>query len=246
MGLFNLFKKKQPEQQPGINEAADYTRTQMQQDASLAGRNFVSDLVNYFSSNKYITDAWFGYVPLQNAPQPLLFLSLGLTAGADEEAIKATTWFIKQTHFPEGLQLATSTSHANVYEFINERNFAFYTAGSNTTLEQAVMKQWFQPERFKQEFIDTLKHSRPVTLIKDLDMNSNIMHFQTFVRNSGEFIPLFTGKEMVAKSGMTEVPPNLTVMEFDFEKINELLGYALNNNFFVLNPGTAFEVEFYA
>ena len=73
-----------------------------------------------------------------------------------------------------------------------------------------------------------------------------MIYFQTYVRNGREFIPLFSDKEMIYKSGMTEVPPELTAIEFDWTRVDEMLNGKLSRKFYVLNPGTSFEVEFTA
>jgi hypothetical protein len=108
------------------------------------------------------------------------------------------------------------------------------------------MKKWFEPKKYKNDLVEEIKKSKIVTLLKNFDKESQIIDFQMYVREDREFVPLFSDREMIGKSGMTELPSDLTIVGFDFEKMNELLEGALDNQFFVLNPGTAFEVAFYA
>jgi len=42
---------------------------------------------------------------------------------------------------------------------------------------------------------------------------------------------------------MTEIPEDLKVVQFDWKRLNEVLGNKLDFQFFILNPGTLFEFE---
>ncbi|GAB3574800.1 hypothetical protein GCM10027578_38040 [Spirosoma luteolum] len=255
MGLFDFLKKKKGNS-PNFNEVhnkqmvssktiADYVRTERNNDESIDDRNFIDDLVGSFKSEEQIIDASFGYVQFQNANQPHLYLSVGLTG--DEESVKSMTWFIKSIYFPEtSIQFASNLTNKDVYDYIKSDSFSFYKKNENLSLEQKIMKKWFEPKKYKNDLVEEIKKSKIVTLLKNFDKESQIIDFQTYVREDREFVPLFSDREMIGKSGMTELPPDLTIVGFDFEKMNELLEGALDNQFFVLNPGTAFEVAFYA
>jgi hypothetical protein len=250
MGIFDRFKKKQqPEEpyvrrpQPSLDAIAAQMHQRKQEDPEYGNRNFVGDLVDYFSKNEQVTDAAFGHVPDKEGKYHL-FLSVGMTG--DEESIKRMTGLMKSVHIPQAqLNFASNLSDEGIYRFIGGSSFAFYEKGKDTSLRRDIMRHWFEPEKYKQELIDTLKKSRLCTLLKDFDPNGNSLFFQTYVRDSGEFIPLFSDRDMITKSGMSEIPENLTVIDFDFGKINEVLEGGLNGKFFVLDPGTSFEVEFY-
>lgn len=156
------------------------------------------------------------------------------------------THFIKETFLPDIPMYYTSTDdQPELLHFIEETNFPFYIKEKPQPLNILVMKQWFDPT-FKKSFVEQIKTSKVTSLFKDFDPLGRGFDFQTFVRDGKEFIPLFSGKEMVFKSGMTEVPSDLTVAEFDWQKIDDAIDGSLKEHFYVLNPGTSFEVEFHA
>jgi type III secretion system (T3SS) SseB-like protein len=223
----------------------NFLKNKEQNDKSPDSKNFVDDLIETFKSTIEVNDAYFGYMYNNNTNNQHLFLSVGLTS--NEEGTKSMTWLTKSKYYPDlVLHFASNLSDPNIYDFIKTHNFSFYEKTKSKTLEQKMMRQWFEPEKYKKEFIDTLRQSKISTLLKDFDKESHIINFQTYIRKSGEFIPLFSDREMIKKSGMTNVPSNLTAVEFDFQKLNSILNNGLSNKFFVLNPGTAFEIEFYA
>ncbi|SOD95852.1 SseB family protein [Spirosoma fluviale] len=255
MGLFDFLKRKKDnstnfnevlkEQNDTLKPITDYIGTEKSNDESLSNRNFIDDLIGSFKAKDQVIDASFGFVQFQNANQPQLFLSVGLTG--DEESVKSMTWFIKSIYFPETtIQFASNLTNKDVYDYIKSDSFSFYNKDENLQLEQKLMKSWFEPRRYKNDLVEEIKKSKLIALFKNFDKESQIIDFQTYVREDKEFVPLFSDREMIRKSGMTELPPGLTIVGFDFEKINEVLKGDLENQFFVLNPGTAFEVAFYA
>lgn len=208
-------------------------------------RNFIDDLVISFELNENVLDASFGYLYNEKTKLRHLFLAIGLFG--DEEKVKSMTWFIKSKYYPDSvLNFASGLSDTDLYTCILSQNFTFYEKGKEKILERKVMQYAFEPLVYKEEVLETIRSAKVVTLLKDLKEESSTLNFQTYSRESREFIPLFTDKAMMEKSGMLEVPEYLTPMEIDFEKLNDLLKRETGGKLYVLNPGTMFEVEFLA
>lgn len=239
MGLFDRFKK----QQPSPDAIAAHIHRRKQEDPQYLNRNLVGDLVDYFSKNEAVTDAAFGFVPDKEGKYHL-FLAVGLTG--DEESVKRMTWMMKSVHIPQtSLNFASNLSDEGIYNFILGSSFAFYEKGKNTSLRQAILRRWFEPEKYHAQLVPKLKESSFFTLIRETDREANSVVFQTYERDKGQFIPLFSDYDMIRKCGLPEIPPGLTVIEFDYRKFDELLEGALRGQYFVLDPESPFEVEFY-
>ncbi len=206
-------------------------------------RNFIDDLITSFELNEHVTDASFGYVFNKNTNLQHLFLALGLSG--DEEKVKSMTWFIKSKYLPDSvLNFASSLSDDGIYSFVKSGNFTFYEKGSAKVIEPMLLQYFLQPEVYKEQLLETIKKVKLMTLFKDISMDSSTLNFQTYIRDSGEFIPLFTDQEMILKTGMSVIPENLTVMTFDFNQLNSLVNENLTNRLYILNPGSQFEFQF--
>lgn len=205
---------------------------------------FIENLVNLFVTKPTVLRAYFGLLYDEENDDNDLFLAVEHLG--EDEGLKKMTRLIKDTFLPDIAMFYTSTEdQPELLDFIEETNFPFYVKDKPQPLHILVMKQWFDPS-FKNSFIEKVKTSKVTSLFKDFNPLGKGVDFQTFVREGKEFIPLFSEKEMVFKSGMTEVPSDLTVAEFDWRKIDEAIDGSLKEHFYVLNPGTSFEVEFYA
>jgi hypothetical protein len=202
-------------------------------------KNFVDDLVIYFSSQPEITAAYFGFAYNTVVKQYQLFLAVDHDGGA--EAIQHPTWTIKSAHMSDTeIQYACPTRSGDMLEYISQHNPPFYHKDHSALLQQKVMKQWFDVKKYKQELIDTLKASKVFTLAYQYEQPTDSFSFATYVRDTGEFIPLFSNQDMIAKSGISEIPKGRLAVQLPFEMISKMLG---QEQFFVLNPGTPFEVE---
>lgn len=122
--------------------------------------------------------------------------------------------------------------------------FPFYVKGELRFLNVAIMRYWFNPGLYENDLIHQLKTGTAISLFKDFDPFGNAIIFLTYIRDGKEFIPLFSEKDMIFKSSMKEVPQDLTVMEFDWAKVDKVVEGNLREHLYVLNPGTSFEFEF--
>jgi hypothetical protein len=201
--------------------------------------NFVDDLVNYFSSQPEVNAAYFGFAYNSMAKQYQLYLVVDHDGEA--ETIADPTWMIKSAHMSDtDIQYASPARSGDMLEYISQHNPPFYHKENSALLQQKVMKQWFDVTKYKQELIDTLKASKVFTLAYEYEKPSDRFSFATYVRDTGEFIPLFSHQDMIAKSGISEIPTGRLAVQLPFEMISKMLG---REQFFILNPGTPFEVE---
>ena len=234
MGLFDFLNTNENDADERGDDHSSYSRgTDM---------GFVENLVNLFATKPAVLRAYFGLLYDEEKDDNDLFLAIAHLG--DEQGLKKMTHYIKKTFMPDIPMFYTSTlDQPELLDFIEGSNFPFYVKDKPQSLNVLVMKQWFDPS-YKKSFVEKIKVSKVTSLFKDFDPLSKGIDFQTFVRDGKEFIPLFSTKDMVFKSGMTEVPSDLTVAEFDWRSIDEAIDGSLKSHFFVLNPGTSFEVEF--
>lgn len=205
--------------------------------------SYIGNLISLFISYPAVTAAYFGLLYGDTDMEGDLFLAVA--HAGDTEELHLMTEKLRQTFFPEKKIYFTSDSfQPELMGYIVEGNFPFYVKNRPQALSVTIMKQWFNPEKYITDLIRQIKTGKVISLFKDFDPFSSNLNFQTFVRNGREFIPLFSDKDMVFKSGMTEVPEDLTVMEFDWRKVNNVVDGNFKEHFYVLNPGTSFEVEF--
>ena len=205
-------------------------------------KNYIENLIAYFSSNPAVYKAYFG---LLYKADGLTDFFLAIEHNGDLEEIESTTELIREQFLPDReVQFASTERDPDLLGAIEKMNSPFYVLDEARPIYVAAMKYWLEPEKYKKEFIRKVTTGRLRSLFKDFDPQSNILNFQTFRKEGREFIPLFSDKELIVKSGMTEVPPDLTVVEFDWPMIDDLLGGKLQENFYVLNPGTSFSIEF--
>lgn len=243
MKLFNLFGKNsvvnnQPdrsgEDRISVNGLPDHFKSQGPGD-----RNFVDDLVSYFSSQQAVTAAYFGFAYGSIDKQYHLFLAIDHDIEA--KSVSQMTSFLKSMHMKDTqIEYASPVQSSDMLEYISQHNPPFYHRDIPALLHQKIMKQWFNVKKYKQELIDTLKESKVYTLANQPEKPDDRFGFATFVKSDGEFVPLFSREDMISKSGMTEIPVGMAPVEMSFEIISKMLG---NEQFFVLNPGTPFEVE---
>ncbi|MGY0034363.1 enhanced serine sensitivity protein SseB C-terminal domain-containing protein [Pedobacter sp. NJ-S-72] len=236
MGLFDFLNTNENDGEERGDDHFDYSKgTDM---------GFVESLVSLFVTKPAVLKAYFGLLYDEEKDDNDLFLAVEHLG--EVEGLKKMTHLIKKTFLPDVPMFYTSTEdQPELLGYIEETNFPFYVKDKPQPLNILVMKQWFDPT-YKKSFIEKVKTSKVTSLFKDFNPLGKGIDFQTFVREGKEFIPLFSGKEMIFKSGMTEVPSDLTVAEFDWRKIDEAIDGSLKEHFYVLNPGTSFEVEFHA
>ncbi|WP_367866453.1 hypothetical protein [Pedobacter sp. WC2423] len=234
MGLFDFLNTNENDADKRGDDHSSYSRgTDM---------GFVENLVNLFATKPAVLRAYFGLLYDEEKDDNDLFLAIAHLG--DGQGLKKMTHYIKKTFMPDIPMFYTSTlDQPELLDFIEGSNFPFYVKDKPQSLNVLVMKQWFDPS-YKKSFVEKIKVSKVTSLFKDFNPLSKGIDFQTFVRDGKEFIPLFSTKDMVFKSGMTEVPSDLTVAEFDWRSIDEAIDGSLKSHFFVLNPGTSFEVEF--
>jgi hypothetical protein len=206
--------------------------------------SYVERLAQLFAATPAVARAYFGLLyDVQNRAE--LFLGVELQEEAEE--IGPMTEKLRATYMPARLvHFVSNMREPELLEYVVESNFPFYERNRPTPLNMAVMKCWFNPARYKSDLIRQVKNGIVTTLFKDFNPFGDSLNFQTYIRNGKEFIPLFSNVEMIGKSGMTKLPEDLTIMEFDWIKINEAVSGNLREHFYVLNPGTSFEVEFVA
>jgi hypothetical protein len=206
--------------------------------------SYIGRLAQLFAATPAVVRAYFGllYDVQDNAE---LFLGVELEEEAEE--IGPMTEKLRATYMPARLvHFVSNIGEPELLDYVVESNFPFYERNRPNPLNMAVMKCWFNPTRYKSDLIRQVKNGTVTTLFKDFNPFGDSLNFQTYIRNGKEFIPLFSDEEMIGKSGMTELPEDLTIMEFDWIKINEAVSGNLREHFYVLNPGTSFEVEFVA
>jgi hypothetical protein len=231
-----------------LNNNNDNAGSRNHYDDSSRDRNksYIENLVRVFAANPSIEKAYFGLLYNEEKEDNDLFLAVE-HMGAEAEEIQAMTDIVRQTFLPDREMFFTSTVfQPELFGFIANSNFPFYTKNKPQLLNMAIMNQWFDPVKYKKDFIFQVKTGILTSLFKDFDPLSNILNFQTFIRDGKEFIPLFSDRQMIFKSGMTQVPSDLTAMEFDWMRIQEAVEGGFRQHFYVLNPGTSFEVEFNA
>ncbi|WP_158797891.1 enhanced serine sensitivity protein SseB C-terminal domain-containing protein [Pedobacter sp. L105] len=206
-------------------------------------KNYIESLISFFSSNPAVLKAYFGLLYNEQDNSEDLFLAV--VHHGDLDNILIVTESLKQQFLANRQVSFTSSAYEpELLSFIEQTNAPFYALDEPKPLHVAIMKYWFEPEKYRKEFINQVTTGRLRSLFKDFNPMSNALNFQTYVKDGREFIPLFSDKDMIGKSGMTTIPPDLTVVEFDWVKVDELLDGKLRENFYVLNPGTSFGIEF--
>lgn len=228
MKLFDRFNKKPAttQQSASINQ-------------STGDRNFVDDLVSYFSTKPEVTAAYLGFG--YNSMDKQYHLFLAVDHEGEAEAISNVASTIKSVYMNDTPIGYASPAHGgDTLEYISQHNPPFYHKDNSALLQQKIIKQWFNEKKYKQELTDTLKQSELFTLAYALEKPDDHLTFATYVRPGGEFVPLFSTHDMIAKSGITEIPAGKVAMKMPFEMILKMLN---REQFFLLNPGTPFEVE---
>jgi len=206
--------------------------------------SYVGRLINLFGANPAVAKAYFGLLYDQEE-KPDIFLAVELEEEADE--IQPMAEKLRESYMPDReVIFVSNTVEPELMYYVIQSNFPFYVKNRPNPVNQAIMKYWFNPAKYKADLIRQVKTGTVTSLFKDFNPFGSGLKFQTFIRKGKEFIPLFSEEEMVAKSGMTEIPEDLTVMAFDWIKINSAVSGNLKEHFYILNPGTSFEVEFVA
>lgn len=235
MKLFDRFRKK-----PATAE--DTTTSPVPEanspESLSADRNFVDDLVSYFSSKPEITAAYFGFAYNNTTKQHILVLAVDHQA--DEDSVRDLTWLIKSMFMGDtDIHYTSNVTNQELLDYISQHNPAFYHKDGSAVLQQKIMKQWFDQQQYRAELIDTLKTTTVFTLAHKMENSKDLM-LATYVRESGEFIPLFANEDMIAKSGMINLPDDRVVVKMTFQRI---LNGINPGQLFILNPATPFEVE---
>jgi len=206
--------------------------------------SYIGKLITLFAATPAVSKAYFGLL-YDEDHNPDLFLAVELEEEADE--LEPMTDQLRANLMPERtINFVSDTVEPELMGYIVEGNFPFYVKHRTHPLNLAIMKYWFNPPKYKADLIRQVKTGTVTTLFKDFNPFGDSLNFQTFLRNGKEFIPLFSEEEMIAKSGMIELPEDLTIMTFDWIKINEAIRGNFKEHFYILNPGTSFEVEFVA
>jgi len=206
-------------------------------------KSFVDNLVTIFAANPSIEKAYFGL--LYNEEEDKNDLFLAVEHHGKNEPIKTMAEIVRDTYLPDRKVAFTSNvEDPELFSFIEQNNFPFYTKGKYLALNMLIINHYLDPVGYQMHFMYQVRTGKMVSLFKDFDPSSNVLNFQTFVRNGREFVPLFSEKDMIYKSGMTEVPADLTPLEFDWAKLLSTLDGIEKLRYYVLNPGTSFEVEF--
>jgi hypothetical protein len=211
----------------------------------VSNKSFIDNLVRVLAANPAIEKAYFGLLYNDQREGEDLFLGIAHQGAAED--IRNMTDIVRQTFLPQREILFASTGfEPELFGIIENSNFPFYIKNRSLPLNMAIMNQWFDPEAYRNNFMFQVRTAKVTSLFKDFDPMSNVLNFQTFVRDGREFIPLFSEREMIFKSGMTQVPSDLTALEFDWTRIDEAVDRKDRLHFYVMNPGTSFEVEFNA
>jgi hypothetical protein len=219
MKLFDRFVKKTP--------------------AVAADRNFVDDLVSYFGSRPEVNAAYFGFA--YNNAEKAYHLFLAVDHQGEAATIQQLTWTIKSAYMSDTrIHYACRANNPDLLDYISQHNPPFYHKEDTTVVQQKVMKQWFNVDKYQPELIEALSQTDVLTLTHKLNAGSDQLKFATHVREGAEFVPLFSKQEMIAKSGINDIPQDRAVMKMPFAMLQKMVG---QRYFFVLNPGTPFEVE---
>ncbi len=262
MGLFDFFKKKSKNketvntdaeknlaedmptprgeeiQSPNlIDEVAAHIEKEKPKEASLAGRNLLEDLVSYMQSKPEIDTAYFGMLYNKESKQNKLFL--GVEHNGELESIKKMTYSIKQIyHKNTRMHFASTEERPDLLKGIKQFNTPFYSKKNQhkNELQVKLMQHYFNPNKYKPALIETLKKSKLISITQFVD-GQNKRPFLTYNKGEQKFIPIFTSQEMVKKSALPK-PENVVIVALEFKE-----EHAFDNLFFILNPGTPFEVE---
>lgn len=206
-------------------------------------KSYFDNLVRVLTASRRIEIAYFGMLYDEQEDSEELFLAIAHQGEPDE--VKEVAEIVRNTYLPNRrIGIASSVADPELFNFIQEHNFPFYIKERLMALPVAIMNMWFDPERQHQEFLFQIRNGSLYSLFKDFNSSTNVLQFQTFVRDGKEFIPLFSDHDMIYKSGMTEIPPDLTPLKFDWAKIDSAVEGRLQSHLYVLNPGTSFEIEF--
>lgn len=225
------------------HNAGDWSGDQDGSSSAAKKKSYVEHLARVFAAKPDIEQAYFGLLYQEGQEKGDLFLAV--EHSGDGKEIEKMAEIVRSTYMPERkLLFASSTIKPELLDIIAESNFPFYVKNKASLLNIAIMKQWIDPERYTRDFLLQIQTGRVTSLFKDFDPLSNVFSFQTYVKEGRAFIPLFSDRQMVYKSGMTEVPSDLTILEFDWVKIQEAIDGKFRRHLYVLNPGTSFEVEF--
>jgi len=228
-----------------LNNNDDHSENHYSSSSKNTNKSFTDNLVRVLAANPAIEKAYFGLLYDEQQGDENLFLGIQHQGGARD--IQNMTDIVRQTFLPGRQIFFTSTGfQPEIFGYIEKSNFPFYIKNKSLPLNMAIMNHWFDPATYSSSFIYQVRTGKFTSLFKDFDPQSNVLNFQTFVRDGREFIPLFSEREMIYKSGMTEVPPDLTAIEFDWTRIEDAVNNKVKHHFYVLNPGTSFEVEFNA
>jgi hypothetical protein len=223
----------------------DHSESHYTSSSKNTNKSFIDNLVRVLAANPAIEKAYFGLLYDDQQEDEDLFL--GIQHHGEAEGIQNMADIVRQTFLPNREIFFTSTGfQPELFGFIEKNNFPFYIKNKMLPLNMAIMNRWFDPATYSSSFMYQVRTGKFTSLFKDFDPLSNVLNFQTFIRNGKEFIPLFSEKEMIFKSGMTQVPSDLTAIEFDWTSIDEAVDNNVQQHFYVLNPGTSFEVEFNA
>jgi len=199
--------------------------------------SFINDLVDYMKSQETIEEAYFAF--LHHAEENKSHLFLGMAHTGMLEDIQKTVTRLKDKHYSEGeVHFTSNEDKPELFDYIRQTNFPFYSKKNQSELNLAIIQQWFEPEKNKQELINTLRKSRVTALVQD--MSTEEIKFQHYMRNDRQFIPLFSHEEMVVKTGMAKMAEEAATISFQWD---ETIEKELKGSFFILNPGNPFEVE---
>ncbi len=136
------------------------------------------------------------------------------------------------------LHFVSTEERPSLLNGIKQLNTPFYSKKNQqqNELHVLLMKHYFQPNKYKPELISALKKSKLISITQFTD-GKNQMPFLTYNKGEQKFIPIFTHQEMVMKSVLPK-PEYVVIVALEFKE-----EHAFESLFFILNPGTPFEVE---
>jgi len=202
--------------------------------------NIIDDLVGFFNEEHTISDAYFGMLLQEGADKSQLVIAV--THKGDLENIKKIIHAIKHKHNPAiELSFASPEEQEDVYDFVRNTNFAFYSKTAILTVNQEIMKQWFTKEKYSTLLWDALEENDPIILVRNINEVNASFDVQTFLNDGKPFIPVFSAPEMLSKCGLKNMPKGMSAIACNWK---EVFGDTLKDQTVILNPGTHFQVRF--
>jgi len=202
--------------------------------------NIIDDLVGFFNEENSIKDAFFGMLHQEGTAKNQLVIAV--THKGDIENIKKIVHAIKHKHNPDiEISFASPEEQEDIYDFVRNTNFAFYSEKESLKVHQEIMKQWFTKEKYSTQLWDALSVNDPIILVRNINEENASFDVQTFINDGKPFIPVFSAPEMLAKCGLKKMPEGMSAIACNWK---EVFGDKLKKQTVIINPGTHFQVRF--